>query len=80
MKIIGIVRKIDELGRVVLPKELRKTLDIREKDDLEIFVENKSIILRKYEPYCIFCGSTENTTNFKDKIVCQNCLDELCKK
>jgi transcriptional pleiotropic regulator of transition state genes len=77
VKVIGIVRKIDELGRVVLPKELRRTLDINEKDELEIFVENNTIILRKYEPYCIFCGSTEKTVSFKDKVICQNCLDEL---
>ncbi|MGI6030276.1 MAG: AbrB/MazE/SpoVT family DNA-binding domain-containing protein [Eubacteriales bacterium] len=77
MKTIGIVRKIDELGRVVLPKELRRTLDIQDRDELEIFVEGKSIILRKYEPSCIFCGSMENTMEYKDKIVCANCLAQL---
>lgn len=79
MKTIGIVRKIDELGRVVLPKELRRTLDIQDRDELEIFVENKSIILRKYEPSCVFCGSMENTVEYKDKIICSNCLAQLSK-
>ena len=55
MKSTGIVRKVDELGRIVLPIEMRRTLDIAEKDALEIYVEGDSIILRKYQPACIFC-------------------------
>ena len=57
MKSTGIVRKVDELGRVVIPKELRKTLDIAEKDGMEIYVDGNAIILKKYEPSCIFCGN-----------------------
>ena len=59
MKSTGIVRKLDDLGRIVLPIELRRTLDIADKAPLEIFVEGDSIILRKYEPSCVFCGKSE---------------------
>ena len=74
MKATGIVRKVDELGRVVIPIELRRTLDIAEKDGLEIFVESDRIILRKHESTCVFCGSELNVTNFKSKNVCAKCL------
>lgn len=57
MKATGIVRKVDELGRIVLPKELRRTLGIGEKDPMEIYTDGKGIILRKYAPGCAFCGS-----------------------
>lgn len=77
MKAIGIVRKVDELGRIVLPIELRRTLDISEKDYLEIFVEQDQIVLKKYEPTCIFCGSSEDIIGFKGKNVCRNCKDEM---
>ena len=77
MKSTGIVRKVDELGRIVLPIELRRTLEIEEKDALEIYVDGSSIVLKKYQPACIFCGDASNVTNFKGKIVCQNCLKEL---
>lgn len=77
MKSTGIVRKVDELGRVVLPIELRRTLDIAEKDALEIYVEESSIILRKYEPACIFCDSAKNVTTYKGKNICAECLKEL---
>ena len=70
MKATGVVRKVDELGRVVLPKELRDTFDINIKDPLEIFVDNEQIILKKYQPACVFCGSADNTTYFKGKLVC----------
>lgn len=79
MKSTGIVRKVDELGRVVLPIELRRTLDIDIKDSLEIYVENDSIILKKYEPSCIFCGSSENVREFKGKNICSNCYEEMRK-
>ena len=79
MKSTGIVRKIDELGRVVLPIELRRTLDIDIKDSLEIYVDNGSIILKKYAPACIFCGNADNVTNFKGKNVCENCIKEFKK-
>ena len=77
MKSIGIVRKVDELGRIVLPIELRRTLDIAEKDALEIYVEGSSIVLKKYRPSCIFCDSTKDVVVFKGKNVCPKCLREM---
>lgn len=68
----GIVRKVDELGRVVLPKELRDTMDIKEKDPLEIFVDGNTIILKKYEPACIFCNNAKDVTNYKGKTFVHN--------
>ena len=70
MKSTGIVRKVDELGRIVLPKELRSTLNIQEKDPLEIFVEDSDIILRKYQPACIFCNSLVNITTYRGHNIC----------
>ena len=77
MKSTGIVRKVDELGRIVLPIELRRTLNIAVKDSLEIYVDGPQIILKKYEPDCIFCGNTEDLIEYKGKLVCKNCSDEL---
>jgi len=77
MKSTGIVRKVDELGRIVLPIELRRTLDIAERDSLEIFVDGPSIVLRKYQPACVFCDSAKNVVSFKGKNVCPNCIKEL---
>ncbi|MBQ3181684.1 MAG: AbrB/MazE/SpoVT family DNA-binding domain-containing protein [Clostridia bacterium] len=77
MKSTGIVRKVDELGRIVLPIELRRTLDIAEKDSLEIYVDDNRIILKKYEPTCVFCGSSKDVLTFKGKNICPTCLDEL---
>ena len=77
MKSIGIVRKMDELGRIVLPIELRNTLDIKQKDPLEIFVEGDSIILKKYVPACIFCGSTTDMMSYNDKNICKKCAKEI---
>ena len=77
MKTTGIVRKVDELGRVVLPIELRRTLEIAEKDPLEIYVEGDSIILRKHSERCIFCGSGADLVEFKGKLVCRKCLEEM---
>lgn len=76
MKSTGIVRKIDELGRVVIPIELRRTLSIGEKDSLEIYVDENSVILRKYEPSCtcVFCGNEDNIMKFKGKNVCAECI------
>ena len=74
----GLCRKVDQLGRIVLPIELRRNLDIvEEKDALEIFIEDKNIYLRKYEPTCIFCLNARNVISFKWRNVCQNCLKEL---
>lgn len=80
MKSTGIVRKVDELGRIVLPIELRRTLDIAERDALEIYVDESSIVLRKYEPACIFCGNARGVENIKGKNICSICLKELRKK
>ena len=77
MKSTGIVRKVDELGRIVLPIELRRTLDIDVKDALEIYVEGSQIILKKYEPACVFCGRSKDVIHFKDKNVCRNCIRDL---
>ena len=79
MKAIGIVRKVDELGRIVIPKELRRTLNIEEGDQLEIFVDGKEVILRKYEPGCVFCGNVKYVVEFKGKKVCTNCIKDICK-
>lgn len=77
MKSTGIVRKVDELGRIVLPVELRRTLNIAEKDALEIYVDDDRIILKKYEPTCIFCGNSKEVISFKGKNICPACLSEL---
>lgn len=80
MKSTGIVRKVDELGRVVIPIELRRTLSIEEKDALEIYVDNDRIILRKYEPACVFCGNADKITNFSGRNVCKECMRKMGKK
>ncbi|KJS18805.1 MAG: AbrB family transcriptional regulator [Peptococcaceae bacterium BICA1-8] len=77
MKSTGIVRKVDELGRVVIPIELRRTLGIDEKDALEIYVDNEKIILKKYEPACVFCGNADNVQTYKGKLVCSECAHAM---
>ncbi len=77
LKSTGIVRKVDELGRVVIPIELRRTLGIGEKDALEIFVDGERIILKKYEPSCIFTGNAENLVHYKGKMISKECIQEL---
>lgn len=77
MKSTGIIRKVDDLGRIVLPIELRRTLDIAERDELEIFMENDRIILQKYEPACIFCGSARNLASYARKNICGECVRKL---
>lgn len=77
MKSTGIVRKVDELGRVVLPIELRRTLDISERDSLEIYVDEEGIMLKKYQPDCIFCGESHDVISYKGKNICAKCLREL---
>ena len=79
MKATGIVRKVDELGRIVLPIELRRTLGIAEKDSLEIYVSGETIVLKKYQSSCIFCDSSRDVRSFKGKNVCAKCLQELTK-
>ena len=80
MKSTGIVRKVDELGHIVLPIELRRTLDIEVKDALEIYVDGAQIILKKYEPACIFCGNAKDIVNYKGKNICHECLAEMASK
>ena len=77
MKTTGVIRQLDSLGRIVLPIELRRTLDIQTKDMLEILVEGNSVILRKYEPNCHFCGSSSGLSSYRDKMICRRCLKEL---
>ena len=77
MKSTGIVRKVHELGRVVMPIEIRNKFDIAEKDPIEIYVDGSSIILKKYEPNCIFCGNSKNLISYKDKLVCTKCAQKL---
>lgn len=79
MKTTGIVRKVDELGRIVLPIELRRTLDIEERDALEIYLEGDKIILSKFMPACIFCGSSDDLVNYMGKNVCKACAQKLNK-
>lgn len=74
-----ITRKLDELGRICLPKEMRKSLDIKERQRLEIDFRNETIIIRKHEDKCTFCGSNNNISDFKEKKICRNCIEELCK-
>ncbi len=77
MKSTGITRKVDELGRVVIPIELRRSLGITIRDSLEIYMEGEFIVLKKQETTCIFCGSDTDIREFKGRIICQNCEAEL---
>ena len=79
MKSTGIIRRVDELGRVVLPIELRNKFGITEKDPMEIYVDGNSIILKKYEPNCIFCGNSKNLMEFEDKVICKKCAEKISK-
>ena len=79
MKATGIVRPVDPLGRVVIPVELRRTLDIKTDDSLEVFVDGEYIMLKKYEPACIFCGNAKDVVSVRGKNVCKSCLAELKK-
>ncbi|MCS1352362.1 AbrB/MazE/SpoVT family DNA-binding domain-containing protein [Mechercharimyces sp. CAU 1602] len=77
LKSTGIVRKVDELGRVVIPIELRRTLGIGEKDALEIYVDGERIVLKKYEPACIFSGEVDETIRYKNKVVSKQAVEEM---
>ncbi len=77
MKSTGIVRKIDDLGRIVLPMELRKKMGIDRHDEIEIFVDGDGIVLKKHEESCIFCGSKDNLRQYKGKHICYNCAATL---
>ena len=78
MKSTGIVRAVDELGRIVLPKELSQSMDLDGKGaSVEIFTDGDKIVLKKYQPSCIFCGNADNVVYLKGKLVCQSCIREL---
>ena len=77
MKATGIIRRVDELGRVVIPIEIRNKFNINEKDELEIYVDSSSIILKKFEPNCIFCGTTKELIEYKGKLVCSKCIKKI---
>lgn len=77
MKSTGIVRNVDELGRIVIPKEMRKKMDIANSDPVEIYVDGDKIILTKYNPSCCFCASDSEILEFKGKKICKACLDEI---
>ena len=80
MKSTGIVRKIDDLGRIVLPIEQRRILEIGDRDSLEIFIEDNMLILKKYQPACIFCGNAKDVMTFKGRNICPNCIPEINTK
>lgn len=77
MKATGVVRQVDQLGRIVIPIEIRRVFDIEIKDSLEIFTENDMIILKKYEPSCVFCGESRDVSDYKGKKICKSCLDNV---
>ena len=80
MKATGVVRKVDELGRIVHPVELRRNLGIEVRDPLEIFVDGESIILKPYRPCCILCGETDGIKQFSGKNICAGCIKEIAKE
>lgn len=77
MKSTGIIRRMDELGRVVIPIEIRNQFNIVEKDPIEIYVDGSSIVLKKFEPNCIFCGNTKNLLEYHNKLVCKDCSEKI---
>ena len=78
MKSIGVCRRIDQLGRIVLPKELRDLYGMKEKETvLEIYTEDDKIILKKYEPACIFCKEAKGVIRFRGKLICKDCLQDI---
>lgn len=79
MKATGIIRRVDELGRVVIPIEIRNKLEIAEKDPIEIYVDGSSIILKKFEPNCVFCNNSKNLIEYNSKLVCEKCANKLSK-
>ena len=77
MKSTGMVRQLDTLGRIVIPVELRRTMDLSLKDTLAIFVDGDQIVLKKYHPACVFCNDARDVISYKGKLVCRRCLAEL---
>lgn len=80
MKATGLVRKVDGLGRVAIPVELRRKLGIKVKDGLEIYVDAENLVLSKYEPACLFCGNKNNMKHIGNRIVCHDCINRLVKE
>ena len=80
MKATGMVRPVDTLGRIVIPREIRKMFDIKDGEDhFEIFVSDNQIVLKKYEPCCVFCSEVGDTVIMNDRIVCKNCIEKRQK-
>ena len=77
MKSTAIIRRVDELGRVVIPIELRNQFGILEKDPIEIYVDGSTIVLKKYVPNCIFCGSDKDLSQYRDKQICKKCINKI---
>lgn len=77
MKSTGVVRRVDELGRIILPIELRRTFEMSIKDPIEIYTEDDKIVLKKFQRTCVFCDSAEDLIDYKGKMVCKECLEEL---
>ena len=77
MKSTGIVRKVDELGRIVIPIEMRRTLGVDSHDPIEMFVDGESIIIRKYAPGCVFCGNPKDNIEYAGKLVCRKCVSDM---
>ncbi len=77
MKSTGIVRKMDELGRIVIPMEIRNKFGISEKDEIEIYVDGSNIVLKKCEHGCIFCGNRKNLIEYSGKLICNECLKNI---
>ena len=80
MKATGIIRKVDELGRIVLPIEMRRTMSIDVKDSLEIYVDGSDIILRKYAPGCMFCGESDHLHSVGGILICPDCARRYAKR
>lgn len=80
MKSTGIVRKLDELGRIVIPREIRRTFEIEDKDGLEIFTDGNQIILKRYQPACLFCGEADDVIEFEGKKICRTCIEAITDK
>ncbi len=77
MRPIGVVRKVDQLGRLVLPKSLRKRFNMNEGDPVEILVQGEHIILERYRPHCVLCSSTDGVFEFRERYICKSCVENL---
>ena len=77
MKTTGLVRNLDEMGRLVLPKELRRKLGLQEREPVEFFIDGQQIVIKKHQKTCVFCGADDNLLQFKEKTVCESCVGDL---